>query len=88
MQAKLIQSEENFKELEKKIYLTGSESEKERALLMQKIQYYEKTIEELTKKEKELTIEVKNSKKEHVSQLRENGLKYEQMNKSLQVKVD
>jgi hypothetical protein len=88
LQTKLLQTEENLKEVERRVYLNDSENEKERALLQQKIQYYEKSLEELTKKEKELTLELKNAKKDHLNQVRENSIKYEAMNKTLQVKVD
>jgi len=46
MQAKLLQNEEALKEMETKIYLNNSEHEKEKALLSQKVEYYEKTLEE------------------------------------------
>jgi len=88
LQNKLLQNEENLKEVERRIYLNDSENEKEKALLQQKIVYYEKSLEELTKKEKELTLELKNAKKEHLNQLRENSVKYETLNKTLQLKVD
>lgn len=53
--------------MERRVYLNGSETEKEKALLSQKLQYYEKSLEELNKKEKELSTELKNSKKDHLN---------------------
>jgi hypothetical protein len=63
-----MQAEEGLKEMERRVYLNGSETEKEKALFLQKIQYYEKSLEELQKKEKELSAELKNCKKDHLNQ--------------------
>ena len=51
--------------------LRYSEFEKERALFSQKIQYLEKTNEELSKKDKEQGNELKNNKKEYIQQNKE-----------------
>jgi len=85
---KLFQAEENIKETERKIYLNNSEFEKEKALLIQKAEYYEKSLDELSLKEKNLSTEVKNSQKEHLTTLKENSLKYENLVKGLQSKID
>jgi len=88
LKSKLLQTEESFKETERRIYLNNSEHEKQQALLQQKVLFYEKSLEELTKKEKDLSAEIKNSKKDHFSQIRENSAKYETLNKTLHAKVD
>lgn len=88
LKAKLQQAEENIKEAERKIYLNNSEFEKEKALLKQKADYYEKSLEELSRKEKDLSTEVKNTQKEHLSTLKENSSKYESLTKNLQSKLD
>lgn len=88
LRTRLLQQEENMKESERKIYLNDSEYEKQQALLHQKIQYYEKSLEELSKKEKDLSTEIKNSKKDHLNQIRENSSKFETQNKALHTKVD
>ena len=88
LRTKLTQAEENIKETERRIYLNNSEFEKEKALLKQRADYYEKSLEELSKKEKDLSTEVKNSQKEHFSTLRENSVKYENLTKALQSTID
>jgi len=85
---KLSQAEESMKEAERKMFLSNSEFEKEKALLKQKADYYEKSLEELSPKEKDLSSQVKNSQKEHLSNLKENSQKYENLTKSLQATID
>lgn len=88
LRSKLLQAEEAIKETERQIYLNNSEHEKQKALLEQRAQHYEKTLEELSKKEKDLSAEMKTSKKEHLNQIRENSSKFESLNKTLHAKVD
>lgn len=52
LKGKFIAAEESAREAERKTFLLQSEFEKEKALFQQKIQYYEKSLEDLTKKEK------------------------------------
>ena len=85
---KLSKAEEDIKEAERKIYLNNSEFEKQKALLTQKADYYEKTLRELSEKEQTLVNEVKTSQKEHLSHLKENSQRYETLTKNLQNKVD
>lgn len=87
LKAKVLQTEEALKETERKIYLNDSEHEKQKALLQQKIEYYEKTLDEMSKKEKELSTEMKTSKKDHLNHIRENSAKFESLNKTLHAKV-
>jgi len=48
-----------------------SEFDKERALLLQKLSYFEKSFEEFNKKDKDSSNDVKNVRKEHMNQLKE-----------------
>jgi hypothetical protein len=48
-----------------------SEFDKQKALLEQRVEFYEKNLEEAQKKEKELSMEVKNQKKEHFSNVKD-----------------
>jgi hypothetical protein len=48
-----------------------SEFDKQKALLEQKLEFYEKSLEEAQKKEKEMSLEVKNQKREHFTNVKE-----------------
>lgn len=61
---RLAVTEEKSKEMERMKVMAISEFDKERALLQQKIDYYEKTLEESSKKEKDVSDDVKNVRKE------------------------
>jgi hypothetical protein len=54
-----------------------SEYDKQRALLEQKLEFYEKSLEDAQKKEKELSAEVKNQKREYFSSVKEIQTKLE-----------
>lgn len=88
LRAKLAKAEEDIKEAERKIYLNNSEFEKQKALLEQKVNYYERSLNEMSSKEKNLSEEIKASQREHFSTLKENSQKYESLTKTLQAKVD
>ena len=49
---RLIQGEETVKEVERKAFLSKSEFDKEKALLTQKVTFLEKSLEEVSKREK------------------------------------
>ena len=55
-----------------------SEFDKQKALLEQKLEFYEKSLEEAQRKEKELSSEVKNQKREHFSSIKDIQSKLEQ----------
>jgi hypothetical protein len=55
----MAQAEENNKDLERNTLFGNSEFEKEKALLTQRITYFEKSLEESGKKEKDLLNEIK-----------------------------
>lgn len=57
LSARMISNEESLKENQTKSYLVESEFKKERALLLQKVEHYEKSIEEMAAKEKVNIIE-------------------------------
>lgn len=68
MKEKLLNSEESSKDLERNTIFGNSEFEKEKALLLQKVAFYEKNAEEFAKKEKDFINEIKLQKKEHQMQ--------------------
>ena len=85
---KLNNYEENMKESERQNLFTQSENEKEKALLQQKISYLEKNLEEINKKEKDQANEMKNTKKDHIGQIKEISGKYETLTKTQQLKIN
>ena len=86
--SQLSSVEESSKDIERQSFLLKSEFDKEKALLLQKVSYLEKSAEETNKKEKEQGTELKNAKKDHLSQIKEVSGKYEGLTKSLQSKVN
>ncbi|EAS03779.1 amine-terminal domain guanylate-binding protein (macronuclear) [Tetrahymena thermophila SB210] len=85
---KLIMQEEMLSELERNKILSQSEFEKEKALLTQRIQFYEKQMEELSKKDKDQSNDIKSLKKDYNSQIKDISNKYESLNKSLTQKIN
>eukprot|EP01017_Pseudomicrothorax_dubius_P004498 TRINITY_DN1091_c0_g1_i1.p1 TRINITY_DN1091_c0_g1~~TRINITY_DN1091_c0_g1_i1.p1 ORF type:complete len:1158 (-),score=548.27 TRINITY_DN1091_c0_g1_i1:121-3594(-) len=85
--SKLLVAEESVKEAERRSLINASEFEKEKALLSQKISFYEKSLEDLSLREKEHSADLKTVKKDHVNQLKEVSSKYEANSKSLQIKL-
>jgi hypothetical protein len=75
---KIYQSEEQQKEIHRQRMAAESEYDKQKALLEQKLEFYEKSLEDAQKKEKELSTEVKNQKREHFSSVKEIQTKLEQ----------
>ena len=55
-----------------------SENEKQRALLQQKIEFLQTSMEEANKREKELSLELKNQKRETLNSTKESQQKYDQ----------
>lgn len=60
-----------------------SEREKQKALLEQRIEFYEKQLEDANKREKELNNELKTQKREHLNSQKDNQKTYEQQIKDL-----
>ena len=85
---KFTQAEESLKEMERKLYLSNSEHDKQMALLKQRLEYFENLTEQSTSKEKDLALEIKNLKKEHLNQMKESSNKYEELNKEFRTKFD
>ena len=54
-----------------------SEHDKQKALLEQKLEFLEKSLEDAQKKEKELSVEVKNQKRDHFNSNKEISTKFE-----------
>ena len=68
---KIFQSEEHTKEIHRSRISAESEYEKQKALLDQRLEFAEKQLEDLKKKEFELSQELKNQKKDHLSSIKD-----------------
>lgn len=88
LKSKMQSAEESSKEFQRRTIASESEFDKQKALLMQKIEFHEKTIEDLQRKDKEYSAEIKNQKKEHTSAVKETSQRYEKQLKTLQEKLD
>lgn len=88
LKSKMQSAEESSKEFQRRTIASESEFDKQKALLMQKIEFHEKTIEDLQRKDKEYSAELKNQKKEHTSAVKETSQRYEKQLKTLQEKLD
>ena len=64
---KLAIAEDKTKENERQKLVLESDFDKERALLLQKLSYFEKSFEEMNKKDKDSSNDVKNVRKEHMN---------------------
>ena len=64
-------AEEMKKEISRQQVAAESEFDKQKALLDQKIEFLEKALEDSGKREKEISLELKNCKKEFLGQSRE-----------------
>ena len=81
-------TEESFKELNNKSFLTKSEFDKEKALLVQKIQFLEKSAEDANRKEQDYVTQIASSRTHLNSQVKDNSTKYETNIKNLQSKIE
>lgn len=68
---KIFQSEEHAKEIHRSRISAESEYEKQKALLDQRLEFSDKQLEDLKKKEFELSQEIKNQKKDHISSIKD-----------------
>ena len=68
---KVTNTDEQKKEIQRQQVASESEFDKQRALLDQKIEFLEKAVEDSSKREKELSTELKNSKRDFLNQNRE-----------------
>ncbi len=80
--------EDSLKEKERQLFLKDSEQDKQFALLKQKLDYYENLSRETSQKEKELTEELKNLKKDYMNQLKDSSSKNESCVRELRFKQD
>jgi len=87
LREKLNEKETSSKELENQLFLVRSEFEKEKALLLQKSQFLEKSLEEYARKEQEHQNLLNMNKNELLVQVKETTSKYEATIKSLQEKI-
>lgn len=67
MNVKVTNSEDQKKEIQRQHVSSASEFDKQKALLDQKIEFLEKALEDSTRREKEVSTELKNCKKEFLS---------------------
>lgn len=67
-------SDELKKEIQRQQVSSESEFDKEKALLDQKIEFLEKALEDSSRREKEISTELKNCKKDFSSQNKEQNL--------------
>eukprot|EP00357_Protocruzia_adherens_P021897 CAMPEP_0115015452 /NCGR_PEP_ID=MMETSP0216-20121206/26784_1 /TAXON_ID=223996 /ORGANISM="Protocruzia adherens, Strain Boccale" /LENGTH=1622 /DNA_ID=CAMNT_0002385589 /DNA_START=185 /DNA_END=5053 /DNA_ORIENTATION=+ len=74
---KVVLSEEKVKEMERNMISQQSEHEKELALLNQKIEYLEKSLDDFGKREKDYMSEIRNVKKDNSSTVKEIHQRYE-----------
>ena len=77
LQNKVTVIEDQKKEISRNNVAAESEFDKQKALLDQKIDFLEKEVADLSKREKDLTIELRNSKKEFLNQNKENSQQLE-----------
>lgn len=82
------QTEEKMKEMERKLYQVEAEKVQEKALLEQKLGFLETTLEEVTKKDKDGQIELKNVKREYMQSIKEMQAKYESQIRNYQLKLE
>ena len=85
---RMYSSEEAAKEAQRRMLSSESESDKQKALLEQKITFMENTIETLKQKDKENQSEIKTQKKELLTSIKENSSKYEEKIASLNRKIE
>jgi len=85
---KITQQEEQTRAAQEKAITVESDSNKQQALLEQKINYLEKSLEEARGKENAYSNEIKNMKKEYSNNAKEITTKYEAQLKEIQTKFD
>ena len=68
---KMSNAEDNKKEIQRMQVASESEFDKQKALFEQKIEFLEKALEDSNKREKEITVELKNCKKDFLNQNKE-----------------
>ena len=74
---KMTVIEEQKKNIARQQVSSESEFDKQKALLDQKIDFLDKEVADLSKREKDLTTELRKSKKEFLSQNKESQLQLE-----------
>ena len=84
----IVAYEDKMRIFERDAVLKNAEFEKEKALLLGKINYLEKGHEEMSRKEKDSGNETRNLKKELTAQIREINMKAEQMQKTQTDKIE
>jgi len=85
---KVNQNDDSIKEMERRIFMNDSEQEKQKALLKQRCEHFENLCEQISNREKELIVEIKTMKKEHLNLTREASFRADAIQKELQNKLD
>ena len=67
----MTNAEDQKKEIQRQQVSSESEFDKQKALLDQKVEFLEKALEDSTKREKDVSTELKNCKKEFLTQNKE-----------------
>jgi len=80
--------DEMLRNVERENLMKIGEFEKEKALLTQRVQFLEKSNEELLKKDKDQATELRNARKEFSIQMKELTMKYEQTIKANSNKIN
>lgn len=68
---KMNHAEDNKKEIQRQQVASESEFDKQKALFEQKIEFLEKALEDSNRREKEISVELKNCKKDFLNQNKE-----------------
>ena len=84
---KMTEFEDNFKAKSRDSLVIESEYRKELALLRQKLEFHEKTIEEMSRKAKDHNQEFKCLKSAHYTEIKELTLRYETINRGLELEL-
>lgn len=87
LKTKVNSAEDGLKEIERVKILNASEYEKEKALLLQKVLFYEKSMEDMESRHKESSSDLKTVKKEHANTIKELTSKNEAQIRSLNQKI-
>ena len=88
LRERLNEKEVSSKEVENQLFLARSEFEKEKALLLQKSSFLERSLEEYARKEQEHQNLLNMNKNELLIQVKETTAKYEATIRSLQEKIE
>ena len=84
----MSKSDELKKEIQRQQVSAESEFDKQKALLDQKIEFLEKALEDSSRREKEISLELKNCKKDFLTQNKENNQQLDKQIKDQMKSID